>query len=58
MDVANTLAYCDTATMTAVKSFGVKDPGVIFTNHNTSFSLQGPAPGAIISLSVPVTFKT
>jgi hypothetical protein len=57
MDVANTLAYFDTATMTAVKSFGVKDPVVTFKTPN--FLCKGQhQPGAIISLSVPVSLKS
>ena len=34
MEVANTLAYYDTATVTALKSFIVKAPGVILSIGN------------------------
>ncbi len=33
MEVPNTLAYYDTATITAVKSFIVQAPGVEFVEH-------------------------
>ncbi len=41
MEVANTLAYYDTATITAVKSFIVQAPDLIFASKATSPHLSG-----------------
>ncbi len=39
MAVANTLAYCDTVTMTTVKSFVAQDPE-LQTQHNFSLLIN------------------